>query len=182
MAKKKKIQGFNISEVARDYAIECHRSTNHIYDGGKPYEVHLEMVVSFAEGFIGLVPEEERDNVLAGCWVHDCIEDCRQSYNDVKETISERVAELAYALTNDKGKNRKQRGGMRYYAEMKKVPHAVFIKICDRIANVEYSRNVKSSMFKMYKKENKGFVEDLYTPALDPMFGYLNNLFKDVDN
>lgn len=179
---RKAISKLKISEVAKDYAIDCHRGTNHNYGEGNPYEVHLEMVVSVAEGFIELVPDEERDDVLAGCWVHDCIEDCRQSYNDIKEATNESVAELAYALTNEKGKNRKQRGGDRYYTEMKKVPQAVFIKLCDRIANVEYSRNVKSSMFKMYKKENREFIENLYTPKLDPMFGYLNDVFKDVDN
>jgi hypothetical protein len=34
--------------------------------------------------------------------VHDVIEDCRETCNDVKKATNEEIAELAYALTNKK--------------------------------------------------------------------------------
>ena len=166
----------NIADKAKDYGRKRHWDTNHYYDEDHPYYMHLTMVVSVAMRFAKLVPDNEWENVLAGCWVHDVIEDCRQSYNDVKEATSERVAELAYALTNEKGKNRKERGSDKYYADMKKVPNAAFIKLCDRIANVEYSKMHGSSMLGMYKKENPKFVDHLYDEDLKPMFEYLEEL------
>ena len=159
-------------EKAKDYAIKCHRSTAHQYDG-KPYEVHLNVVFNTAQKFIHLIPENERENVLAGCWVHDVIEDCRQTYNDVKTMTNERVAELAYALTNEKGKNRKERANDKYYAGIKSTPYATFIKICDRIANYEYSKQQGSKMTEVYEKEMSDFISKLYDAKYDELFYYL---------
>ena len=88
-------------EKAKRYAIDCHEMTVHRYDG-KPYVTHLQMVFDTASKFIYLVPEQRRENVLAACRVHDVIEDCRETYNDVKKATNEEIAELAYALTNEK--------------------------------------------------------------------------------
>lgn len=90
-------------EKTTTYAIKTHQAVNHKY-GEKGYEYHLQMVHEVAEKFIYLVAEEERENVLCACWVHDIIEDARETYNDVKKNTNETVAELAFALTNEKGK------------------------------------------------------------------------------
>ena len=161
-------------EKAKQYAITCHSSTAHLYDG-KPYAVHLEMVFDTASKFIRLVPEEHRENVLAACWVHDVIEDCRQTYNDVKVNTNESIAELAYALTNEKGRNRKERGNDKYYEGIRQTPFAAFIKTCDRLANYEYSKRQGSSMAKMYENEMSSFVSKLYHSKYEEMFQCLQN-------
>ena len=109
-------------EKAKEYAIDCHSKTGHLYDG-KPYETHLQMVFNTAKKFIHLIPDEHQENVLAGCWVHDVIEDCRQTYNDVKNVTNVEVAELAYALTNEKGKTRKERANDKYYEGIRQTPY-----------------------------------------------------------
>lgn len=161
-----------INEVARDYATKCHTETNHLYDG-KPYQTHLNLVVTAMERFCHLIPEEDRRLVQAACWVHDVIEDCRQTYNDVKNVCGEQVAEIAYALTNEKGKTRKERANDNYYKGILKVKYAPFVKLCDRIANIEYSKESGSRTFEMYCKENDEFVRKLYKPEYDEMIGYL---------
>lgn len=168
----------NILEKTKQYAIQCHSETNHTYDG-QPYEVHLQMVANAAAQFIHLIPEETRNNVLAGCWVHDCIEDCRQTYNDVTKATSIDVAELAYALTNEKGKNRSERASDKYYNDMKATPYAVFIKYCDRIANVTYAKKKQSRMFGVYQKENEGFMQKIHLAEYDEMREYLRGLFEE---
>lgn len=174
-----------ISEKARDYAILCHNNTNHKYDKVFAYSMHLQMVVDVAMKFIHLVPEEYRDAVIAGCWVHDVIEDCRETYNDVKKATNEQVAELAYALTNEKGKNRKERASDKYYEGIRNTPYAVFIKICDRAANYEYSKRTGSRMAEMYEKEMPEFITSLIGDAtwkplehhpLKEMFDYLTEI------
>lgn len=159
-------------EKAKEYAIDCHDITAHQYDG-KPYDTHLKMVVDTAKKFIHLIPAEQQENVLAACWVHDVIEDCRQTYNDVKNATNIEVAELAYALTNEKGKTRKERANEKYYAGIKQTPFATFIKVCDRIANYEYSKQQGSRMAEMYEKEMSGFVAKLYDAKYDELFNYL---------
>ena len=167
----------NITEQTKQYAIRCHRETHHLYDA-QPYEIHLQMVVAAAERFIHLIPEAARQEVIAGCWVHDCIEDCRQTYNDVKKATSEAVAELAYALTNEKGRNRQERANDKYYADMKATPYAVFIKYCDRIANVTYAKQKGSRMFGVYQAEVDDFITKIHQAPYDEMAAYLRSLFE----
>ncbi len=149
----------SIIEKAREYAIQCHTSTNHFYDKIHPYSFHLKMVVSAAEKFIHLIPEHEKENVIAACWLHDVIEDCRQTYNDVKNHTNEKVADLVYALTNEKGRNREERANAKYYKGIQQIPYAPFIKLCDRIANFQYSKSEGSPMYGKYKREMPDFVK-----------------------
>jgi (p)ppGpp synthase/HD superfamily hydrolase len=172
----------NIVLQAEIYAKKCHRDTNHQYDG-KPYEVHLAHVVSIGRRFIDLVPviDEKRytwgDICIAACWAHDVIEDTRQTYNDVKKELGYLVADIVYALTNEKGKTRKERADERYYKGIHKTAYAPFVKICDRIANIEYSINKNPTMAWMYYLEQEEFKARLYDEKYKPMFDYIDELF-----
>ncbi len=162
-----------------NYAVKCHSDTNHLYDG-KSYSHHLSMVVGIANDFIHLVPEKERENVLMACWCHDLIEDCRETYNDVKKATNGKVADIVYAVTNEKGRTRSDRANHKYYEGIKNVPHADFVKICDRIANYEYSKNSGSSMYEKYTKEMEHFFISIgYDLRLKEMWKRLN--ISDLD-
>jgi (p)ppGpp synthase/HD superfamily hydrolase len=162
---------------AREYATLKHFETNHKYDG-QPYDVHLKMVYEFACKYVHLLPDNKTiSDVLASCWVHDVIEDCRQTYNDVKNVLGERVAEIAYALTNEKGKTRKERANDKYYEGIRSTPFAAYVKICDRLANVTYSKLSKSKMIEAYKKENEDFKKQLWSLAYQEMFDDLSACF-----
>lgn len=189
-----------------EWCIEKHKQTNHWYDHYLPYEFHLRMVNQAAKDFEYLLDDtkdyftgeeisqfgrESRDfcSLRTACsiatWGHDLIEDCRVSYNDVKNILGQEAADIIYAVTNEKGKNRKERANDKYYEGIRNTPGAVFVKLCDRIANVQYSKLTKSRMFKMYKLENDHFIHSLgYTPKheLLSMFNYLINLFEDVNS
>ena len=165
---------------AMKYAIQCHRNTNHKYDG-KPYEVHLYMVYDTACEFIDLVPEGWCKVVLDACWAHDLIEDCRQTYNDVKKVLGEKSADIVYALTNEKGKSRKDRANAKYYQGIKDTPMAAFVKVCDRIANAKYSKQTNSNMLEVYKKENEQFKNELWSLALAPMFEELSFILTQTE-
>lgn len=157
------------------YADKKHKSVNQLYDG-MCYYFHLLDVVNNAKKFIHLIDESERELVLAGCWVHDVIEDTGETYNDVKKVCGEKVADLSYALTNEKGKTREERANDKYYSEMKEVPNAVFIKLCDRMANMNYSKKNGSSMYLKYKKELPSFIEKLYNEKYNEMFESLKSI------
>lgn len=164
-------------DQARDYAIDCHNSTNHLYDG-QPYEFHLEMVKNVAVEFKHLVPKEKLDVVYAACWCHDVMEDTRQTYNDVKKATNLEVAEIVYALTNEKGKNRKERANEKYYTGIRNTPYAVFVKLCDRIANAQYSLQKGGRMLELYRKEQPYFHQALSDPHhyYREMWDYLDAL------
>lgn len=162
----------SIVDKAKAYGIKCHADTNHLYDD-KPYSYHLEMVFRVATYFQDLIPAYVKWDVLASCWVHDCIEDCRQTYNDVRRATNGRVAEIAYALTNEKGKTRKERANGRYYQGIRDTEFATFVKLCDRIANTQHSMKTGSHMLDVYRNENGEFCRALYDGRYTSMFQVL---------
>ncbi len=185
------------------WCINQHTETNHMYDTYLPYEFHLRMVAHVADKYRHLLDDKvdyftgirviDRGNdrtvtlrsaCLRAAWGHDLIEDCRVSYNDVKSILGQEAADIVYAVTNEKGKNRNERANDKYYEGIRNTPGAVFVKLCDRIANVQYSKMTGSRMFEMYRKENDNFVvklgyDDTNTHPYFEMFSYLVNLFED---
>lgn len=159
------------------WCIEQHQKTNHFYDTYLPYEFHLRMVVNVCNEFLAKSTFSNYPVIELACWGHDLIEDCRVSYNDCKEVLGSSVADIIYAVSNEKGKNRKERANDKYYEGIRNTAGATFVKLCDRIANVQYSKLTKSKMFEMYKKENKEFIEKLYNSQYETMFIYLDSLF-----
>jgi len=162
------------------FAIEAHASVNQTYDG-KPYSVHLAMVFHQAMRFIDHIPQRDRDNVLNAVWLHDTIEDCRLTYNDIVKISNVEVAEMVYALSNEKGRSRKERANGKYYKGIRETEFATFIKLCDRLANVIYSRETNSRMFDVYKKENQDFLKHLFeTPDKQLRYRELVQGLKDA--
>lgn len=160
-----------------EYAIKCHQDTSHLYDN-RPYEYHLGLVQYFGLKFSHLIPEEDRLLVLCACWCHDVIEDTRQTYNDVKNATSKEVAEIVYALTNEKGKNRKERANEKYYQGIRDTKYATFVKLCDRMANIEYSKDTDSKMLELYKKEHPAFRAELSDGTYLEMWEYIDKLLN----
>lgn len=158
------------------WCIEQHRKTNHNYDTYLPYEFHLRMVVQVCKNFID-IPENQWSEIEMACWGHDLIEDTRVSYNDCKQVLGEFVADIIYAVSNEKGKNRKERANDKYYEGIRNTRYAGFVKMCDRIANVQYSKMTGSKMFEMYQKENVEFLDKLkLSDDHLPMINYLQGL------
>ena len=172
-------------EQIRLAAHRLHESVNQFYDGDKPYGYHLDMVAKevYAYGHLVLVGEDELLPLFMGAWFHDSIEDARVSYNDVKKIalklgLTEEQAfmasEIVYALTNEKGRNRKERAGKRYYEGIRNTPYAPFVKMCDRMANIRYScgsynmRNLR--MAKVYEDEMPYFTQAILVEADDIRF------------
>ena len=166
----------------KDWIFEQHVSTNHYYDKYLPYSFHLNMVAQVAKDFIHLLPQDHelREQVMLAAYGHDLIEDTRTSYNDVREVLGVEAADIIYAVTNEKGKTRKERANDSYYEGIRNTPHATFVKLFDRIANVQYSKLTKSRMFEMYKKENENFISKLGAVNIDTttLVDYLEELFE----
>lgn len=179
----------------QEWCIDKHRKTNHFYDTYLPYEFHLRMVDAVYQEFKYLLDdvadyytlsyEPEGISLRRACgiavWGHDLIEDCRVSYNDCAGYLGNEAADIIYAVTNEKGRTRSERANDNYYFGIRTTRGATFVKLCDRIANVQYSKMTKSRMFEMYKKENEHFMKALdYSEnhELIKMFDYLIKLFE----
>ncbi len=169
----------DFTQKCKKFAIESHEAVNHKYDEYINYEFHLRMVVKNAERFIHLVPLEDRSHVIGGAWTHDTIEDTGQNYNSVKRNTSEKTAEIARACTNlTRGRTREERMPDWIYEDIKVTPYATFVKLCDRMANAQYSKMTGSDMFEKYQKEHAHFKKMLYTGGyLEEMWSYIEEIF-----
>jgi (p)ppGpp synthase/HD superfamily hydrolase len=190
----------NADNIIR-WAKHQHSLVNQKYGGdgvtsSLPYGFHLDMVIMVARKYIHLIPEQDRDLVIAGCACHDLLEDCHHlTYGSMKEDLKKTpwgdmiswnfvhsLADLSFALASNTGKTRKERLNEAYYEKLKSVKYAVFIKLCDRIANILYGTMFRSSMLEKYRKENvESFLPYLNGKELlnyMPMVNDLNTLLE----
>lgn len=166
-------------EKVKNFAIKAHRATNHCY-GKYPYEFHLFMVCNQVLEYKHLLSQDDFILALKAAFLHDVIEDARVTYNDIKKKFGIPVAEIVYALTNNKGRNRDERADDSYYNGIRTNPLFIFVKLCDRLANIKFSKygeysftnsplqskSKPSSMYYKYKKENVNFTEKLQVPDI----------------
>lgn len=139
--------------------------------GDKPYSYHLNMVADAAMEYGHLVCFEEKHiiPIIFGAYFHDSIEDARVTYNDVTKIAKEYMdsnqalmaVEIVYALTDEKGRNREERGSAKHYEDIRNTLYAPFVKWCDRYANFKHSIEVGSRMAKVYWKEMPLFLAKL---------------------
>lgn len=182
-----------INEIRND-AHALHASVNHAYDRIRPYGFHLDMVVNWVRKYIEEVCVSEQDilPIYFAAFYHDSIEDARLSYNDVmriaKELMDEEQAylatEIVYALTNEKGRNRAERANEKYFAGIREIPYAPFVKLADRLANTSYafSKGTADSlrMSKVYREELPGFLEALKVEGTDVRFSLPEAMVEDL--
>ena len=164
-------------EQIRQSAHDLHQSVNQTYGKDLPYGYHLDMVVQGIRDFGHLVCAREQDvlPLFFGGYYHDSIEDARLTYNDVKKVarsfLTEEQAvmatEIAYALTNDKGRTRAERAGEKYYQGIRETPYAPFVKLCDRLANITFSCSADNSDSRRMKEVYKGEMPH-FLPAINP--------------
>lgn len=176
-------------EKFKDWCMQCHEITNHKYDNYLPYRFHLEMVAREVTKFHEIVNEKvvalQNDKgwylavntLLMAAYGHDLIEDARVNYHDIKEIAGYEVAEIVLAVTDCRGRNRKERHSEEYWGFLTDTPEAPFIKICDRLANVRYSALTNNTdKLDMYRKEYPEFRDRLYYHDAEPMFQELEKL------
>jgi hypothetical protein len=149
-------------EKASAFAIDAHKKVNQEY-GKEPYSTHLELVYNTALTFVQHMNDEDKENILAACWLHDVLEDVHfVSYNDLAKEFNNDIADAVYAVTNEKGKTRDERANDKYYKGIKHTPYATIVKLCDRIANTLHSKINNSTMHYKYKAEYPNFRKKLY--------------------
>ena len=182
-------------EQIRNSAHLLHESVNQTYDGNLPYGIHLDMVVDSVYKYGHFVCAEETDilPMFFGGYYHDSIEDARLTYNDVMKTARQYMdeqqaymaAEIVFALTNDKGRNRAERAGEKYYQGIRETPYAPFVKLADRLANIRYSSTHEKGsnvhMRKVYQNEWPHFLEAIDAKREDRRFQLPISMIEDIE-
>ena len=160
-------------EEARDFAIERHGEQ--LY-GNEPYIVHLDHVHEVGLRFGTTIEEQCAD------YLHDILEDTDCSFEEIWYEFGWYVAHLVFLVTDEDGDNRKERK-RRTYPKIRSNSDAIKLKLRDRIANVESSKQNNPGLFQMYKQEHEEFLTELHISGtryglLGEMISTLNNLFE----
>lgn len=181
-------------EQIKQAAHILHESVGETYGEGLPYSTHLDMVATRVVQYADEICASA-DDVLPmyfGAYYHDSIEDARLTYNDVmrlalKYMTKEQAfmaTEIVYALTNEKGRNRQERAGERYYSGIRQTPYAPFIKLADRMANITFSVSTCGAdhMREVYRKEWPHFIESItVSPTTDIRFTIPQKMIEATD-
>jgi len=156
----------------RNYAIEKHGDQKY---GERPYIYHLDMVYEESLSH-GLPPV-----VSVASFLHDVLEDTDTCYAEIEQEFeSKELADLIECVTDEPGKNRKERKAATY-SKIKANRDAVALKLCDRIANVRSCLIDKNtSLLSMYQKEQAEFEAQLKEKDEYPsLWAELDRLIKE---
>lgn len=105
----------------------------------------------------------EPEDVIAGAWLHDIIEDTDTKIEEIEDHFGEPVGHLVSLLTDKQGRNRLERH-LRTYHAIRRDPDATLIKLCDRRHNQARSIEHGEHWLAMYEKEFGYFKFALWTP------------------
>lgn len=146
-----------------DGGIHYHIIVNNQMYGNELYTTLLEDVVKLVKYYLPYFNTTIKDSVIIDCaWLHDIVEDCNEVNIDlIQSKFGVDVSSIIGVLTVPKGLSRKEVLKSGHYVKIGGNSVALFIKLCDRMANIE---NVikcgKSSLLKMYGKEHKYLMEN----------------------
>ena len=189
---------FVVDSIINDFYYIHDEECNQKYDCFK-YSYHLISVVNIMSKYAPIDLGYMTYNVYKiAAAAHDAIEDARMTYNDIVKLIKSKfesynidyknfeqfpykVADIVYALTDEKGKNRTERHSVKYWEGIENTDGAAFIKCCDRLANIEYSISKGSRMLDVYKKEYHEFLSHIMN-SVDYKNRILCGVMQEIDN
>jgi len=157
---------------SRIFVVKAHGSQKY---GDKPYIDHLESVVEI------LKPYGIQAQILG--YLHDVVEDTTIGLDDIREEFGDFITMAVSLLSDEPGKNRKQRKE-RTYKKLATVTAdlelVLIVKVADRLANVRTCIDFdKKKLLKMYRDEQSVFRTSAYRPALcDELWSELDLLLN----
>lgn len=144
----------NLVNKAIEFSKEAHKNQKRKYSG-EPYFVHCEAVAN-------LVTNETSDEeIIAAAYLHDTIEDCGVTYEEIFKNFNSRIAQLVKELTdiytpeaypNWNRAERKQREAKRLWSISE---DAKMIKRADIKHNTEDIEKNDPEFAKVYLKEKE---------------------------
>ena len=159
-------------EKARNFAIDAHGDQKY---GIHPYSVHLDAVAKIARPF--------GETAEAIAYLHDVVEDTEVSTKEVESQFGKLVADAVAILTDEPGKNRKDRKS-KTYTKMSTVSGeteiALVVKAADRLANIRACvADNNNDLLDVYKSEHPAFKDSAFRPgACNEIWSELETILK----
>jgi len=149
---------------AKRMAHEAHAGQKY---GGRSYAFHLyDTAIVLAEfGFSQAqaettVEHDDYGRISVAAFLHDIVEDTDWTYEDVRKEFGDEIAGIVWALTDEPGRNRKEKHA-KTYPKIKADWRALAVKLADRIANLRNCVSENQRLLGMYVKEWPEFKQAL---------------------
>lgn len=166
-------------QFARFYGTTKHAADTY---GTRPYWVHLEEVEAQVKKWWDVgkatIALDRYYELRAAAWLHDVMEDHDVPKLDLIRYFGNYVADVVWRVSDEPGETRHLRH-LQTYPKIRGLRDAVFLKLCDRIANVEggVKNIIGGEKNAMYRQEHEGFSIALYTPGeFKPMWDHLEKV------
>jgi (p)ppGpp synthase/HD superfamily hydrolase len=152
----------SIFDRARSYAIVLHGDQRY---GDYPYIHHIDEVTKMVKQYTS-----DQDDILAAI-LHDSIEDTDATYEGIAILYGNTAADIVRACSGF-GKNRKERMAM-ILNNLKDYPRACLVKACDRLVNMQNSKQTNSGLFSMYVREHDAFLTTVWDHIPNSLYNEL---------
>lgn len=171
-----------------EYAKKCYDDANCKY-GDESYMVHINMTVGYVRIYQNVFKRPiDIDVTTAAAYLHDCMEDAKQTFNNISKVSGKKVAFVVLAVTDVPAENRL----MKHLLTMGKTVQdyrAIILKMCDILANASYSKTNGSSMYEKYveeyqyrrpifKKALAWYVDELDAEVLEDLWNELDKVHE----
>ncbi len=191
----------DIEFIRKAYKFAEEKHKGQFRKSGQPYVIHVIEV-----GYL-IAKLKGGPTTIAAAFLHDTIEDCGVTEDDLRKEFSDDVAEIVFSLTKIKALSHQRRHDVDFVAEghrkiflgMAKDIRVILIKLCDRLHNMrtldfqtpEKKISISQETLEVYTpiadrlglNEIKGELQDLCLKYLEPeaykeITDYLNNNIK----
>lgn len=159
---------------ARELAFAYHK--NQMY-GSRPYSYHLQKVVNIARFYSSLVPKEDLEDVICAAYLHDILEDTLCTQDEILRALNPRILLLIKLLTKN-GSDPES-----YFNQVAQDDLAIYIKLCDRYANVlACVYDGEDKKLAKYKEQNPMFNRILLRNNYKPIFEWIESYLNLINN
>lgn len=139
----------NNSLHALIYAKNAH--INQSRKSGEPYFIHPLTISAHA------ISLNQSDNIVAACLLHDVLEDCDRSYDDlpVTDDVKNIVRLLTFSVCDGETKDEAL---TRYYTQISQNHDALIVKLLDRVHNLSTLYSFSREKMVNYLEETKTYI------------------------
>lgn len=120
----------DLASRAEHYARKHHNGQIRKGEAAEPYITHVHEVAFLVNDFGG------DEIAVAGAWLHDVVEDCAPTLEDVSKEFGDEVAALVAEVTDDKTLEKAERKALQVETAVKKSDRACLIKWADKTSNL----------------------------------------------
>lgn len=162
---------------AQRYALSAHQLFGGFYYG-RPYAMHIQMVSALVKHFIPLIPRHHQQIVFDAACCHAALDENVATYEELVRQITVLGADIVSACTPNNARSIADKYNSSFYDRVTRNHYAVFVTVCDRIADITYLSKSSPATCQRLMDEMVKFKISLYIKRYEALFDKLDEVAK----